>query len=117
MSKKRINRRGFMKKVGCGILLAPAAGILVQGTPVLAQDKLISLDDATAKALGYVHDKSKADTAKYPKLKTPEGAKQNCANCMQFTSTSGDLGKCTILPAGLVKSGGWCSVWVAKPAK
>jgi len=106
-----------VKKVAGGILLAPAAGILVHRAPVFAQDKLISLDDGTAKALGYVHEKSKADAEKYPKLKTPEGAKQSCVNCLQFTATSGGLGRCTILPAGLVKSGGWCSVWVAKAAK
>lgn len=95
-----MNRRDFMKLSGAsaGLVLIPVANLAVADAPVH-----LSVDDAQAKALGYVEQ-------------TPD-AKSNCANCLQAT---GDLTAewvgCKLFPGKLVKGAGWCKVWSPQPA-
>lgn len=72
-------------------------------------------DDPLAASLGYKHEASAVDTAKYPKRAGAEGAKQFCHNC-QFYTARGDSGwgDCTILRGGVVKAEGWCNSWALK---
>ncbi len=66
-----------------------------------AQEQL-SEDDATAKALKYVHKS------------TTEGS--SCSNCMYIQGEAGQEWRpCAIFPGKLVNSKGWCSAWVKKP--
>lgn len=78
-------------------------------------------NDAQAKALGYVHDASKVDTAKFPKRGQPGGETQFCNNCALFmagpvklSGHEGEWGKCAIFPQGAVNAKGWCNSWSPK---
>ena len=85
------SRRAFLKGVAAIPVLAIAAK---------AQAEMLSLDDPTAKALGYVE------------VSATEG--QTCANCNLYQG--GDTaGACAIFPGKDVAAAGWCRSWVAKP--
>ncbi|HTL12826.1 MAG TPA: high-potential iron-sulfur protein, partial [Bdellovibrionota bacterium] len=83
---------------------APPAGM----TPVNPET------DATAKALGYHADATKVDATQWPKRAGAEGAKQFCKACNFYTAANGTWGKCTLIPTGVVNSGGWCNSWSPK---
>ncbi|MEO6408669.1 MAG: high-potential iron-sulfur protein, partial [Burkholderiaceae bacterium] len=73
------NRRTFMFQVA-----AAGAGALATGH-TLAQTKLEE-NDPQAVALGYKHDSTKVDKAKYPKHE----ATQKCNNCQLFQGKPAD---------------------------
>lgn len=78
--------------------------------------ELVSETDATAIALGYKHNAAEVDSAlKIEKNGTP-GAKQSCSNCAFYSPLAGveGGGKCQLIMAGYVKSGGWCKSWSLK---
>jgi len=113
------SRRNFLKN----------AALVAGGIPILsrilvddsyAQAAAVALDEKnpTALALGYLHDGSKVDAAKFPKHQ----AKQLCSNCMFYNNggqkiegQAGDWGKCTLFAQGLVNANGWCNSWALKP--
>jgi hypothetical protein len=99
-------RRRFIELV----LAAPLAAAVVR--PARAAE-LPHLDEAdpVAKALGYVHDTTKADAAKYP-THTPE---QVCAGCQfaQAPQADGWL-PCALFPGKAVAPKGWCVSWAKK---
>jgi High potential iron-sulfur protein len=65
--------------------------------------------DATAKALGYVEDATKA---KHPAFKPGS----SCASCNFFKGAKGAAsGPCTIFPKNTVVAKGWCSAYAKKP--
>ncbi len=112
-----IRRRGFLKISSLAVAafaLASRAGTSLAQPK--AQDKkgaLPQLDekDPTAQALGYKHDASKADKAKFKQY----AAGQTCANCQLFQGKPTDAwAPCPILPGKLVAGKGWCSAWVKK---
>jgi hypothetical protein len=70
----------------------------------------VPADDAIASAIGYVSDATKVDHAKYSQYK----AGQKCSKCALYTSSNEGWGKCQMIAAGLVKSGGWCGSFNAK---
>lgn len=78
-----------------------------------AQDK-VTEDDPTAVALGYAHDASAVDTAKWAKRAGPEGAKQFCNNCALYQDNGDGWGACSIFQGRLVNGDGWCNAWIAK---
>jgi hypothetical protein len=82
---------------------APAAGAL----------PMLSPTEPAAKALGYVEDATKVDAKANPTFK----AGQNCANCLQWSDKNrkAPTSKCNLFPGKMVKSGGWCKVWVKAP--
>lgn len=96
--------------------------ILGSGPGEAAEDKAKKLDlvketDPLPKGLGYVHDATKAERADKAGTKA---ADQHCSNC-QFYIKEADMldkeevGKCQIIPNGVVKAKGWCKSWIKKP--
>ena len=120
-----MKRREFVKAFGVAVSIVPIALMLkaraLQAAPeeVIGEDKLIKADsDPVAKALKYNHVGSSSADRK--DVRQGVAAKdQACANCALFTKTgkmkNGDeVGKCTMLQGGLVKSKGWCASWSKK---
>ncbi len=106
MTSHHHHRRRFMFTVA-----AAGVGALASGRS-LAQTKLEE-NDPQAVALGYKHDTTKVDKAKYPK----HDVSQKCSNCQLFTGKPADAwGPCALFPAKQVAGPGWCSAWVKKPA-
>ena len=100
------NRRTFIFQVA-----AAGAGTLAAGR-TLAQAKLEE-NDPQAVALGYKHDSTKVDQAKYPKHE----AAQKCNHCQLFQGKAADAwGPCALFGTKQVAGPGWCSAWVKKPA-
>lgn len=110
------SRRNFFKLAG-GIALVGAAGGVRNGLRAGEVTTPISEYDATAKALGYVADRKKADAKRFPQVNTEAGKTQSCSNCQQFTPKTKPLGVCLVLPTGLVNENGWCSAWVKSTKK
>lgn len=84
------------------------------GTAQLASaagEPMVAADDATAKALGYFADATKADKVKYPKY----AAGQACTNCSLYQGKATDAaGGCPLFAGKQVAGKGWCSAWVKK---
>ncbi len=100
------NRRTFMFQV------AAAGTAVVAASRAAAQTKLEE-SDPQAVALGYKHDTTKVDKAKYPK----HDVSQKCVNCQLFQGKATDAwGPCALFGAKQVAGPGWCSAWVKKPA-
>lgn len=73
----------------------------------------VSLDNPTAKALGYEHDAANIDAAKYPQ----RGPNQVCRNCTLYQgSGSAEWGPCQLFPGKAVNANGWCSGYTPKPS-
>lgn len=99
------SRRRLLKRVALSAALIPLATIPVRVTRA-ADLPLVTQDDATAKALKYVPDASKASDAK-------PGSK--CANCSLYQGAAGSAqGGCLLFPGKAVQATGWCSSWTAK---
>lgn len=99
-----INRREFTRR--CAALAAASA------LPAVAQaEDLPKVDEngPQAQALGYRHDASTVDTAKYANF----AAGNLCSNC-QLYQGGAEWGKCGIFPGQVVNANGWCSAWVKK---
>ena len=106
------SRRRFLEVVVLGAASAPALALLASHR-AQAQAALPHLDesDPTAAALGYRHDTTAVDAAKYPNHK-PE---QTCANCNLAQAAQADgWMPCTIFPGKAVNPKGWCAAWVKK---
>ncbi|MCM0605782.1 MAG: high-potential iron-sulfur protein [Xanthomonadaceae bacterium] len=127
MDIKKLNRREFIKSGAFAVALVPAIGALMSactkkedGATTSAAPSInggpLPESDPVAMALGYVSDGAKADKVRFPKKATAEGAKQNCSNCIQYTSINASSGKCAIFPKNTVSSNGWCNSWMAKAA-
>jgi len=89
----------------------PAAGA---AAPAAASAlPMLSPTDPAGKALGYIEDATKVDAKANPTFK----AGQNCANCLQWADKNrkAPTSKCNLFPGKMVKSGGWCKVWVKAP--
>ncbi len=94
---------------------AVAAGAAVMMSPlVFAQTPaMVDAKDATAVALGYVEDSTKADKKKFPKHE----ATQICGNCAIYQGKAADKsGGCPLFAGKQVASKGWCSAWAKKAA-
>lgn len=103
--KTSLDRRGFVKLGVAVAVTAPLVGQAVQAADL----PQLSEDDPTAKALGYRHDTTKVDQAKFPNHK-PD---QNCANCKLIQGEAADGWiRCQLFPGKLVNTNGWCAGWV-----
>jgi hypothetical protein len=90
------------------VVAAPAAPAAAAALLPLVDEK-----DATAVALGFVLDATKANTAKY-KTYT---AGQACGNCVLFQPVAGsEQGACPLFAGRNVPAKGWCSSYAKKPA-
>ena len=93
--------------------LAATGTAAMAATPVPAPGPGLKVDekDATAVALGYVADTTKADLKKYPK----HANDQKCSGCALYQGKAGDAaGACPIFAGKQVTAGGWCSSWAKK---
>ncbi len=95
---------------------APPAADTAAAEPAAAEApaaELVQLteDDPVATALGYRHDATQVDAAKYPR----HAAGQVCSNCIQFRGAAGDAwGPCGLFPGKLVNAAGWCNGYAPK---
>ena len=100
-------RRRFIKLAVAGIAATPLAGALVSQTAQAAPVP-VKESDATATALGYKMDATKATARKDPKA--------DCSNCNFFSGKAGAAdGPCTLFQGNLVATKGWCTAWAKKP--
>ena len=105
----RIQRRNFLK-IG-SLALASIAVTAGLGKSVRAATPHVDEQDTTAKNLGYKHDATKVDKAKFAKYKSGEA----CANCQLYQGKAGDpWGPCPIFSGKEVNAKGWCSAYVKK---
>lgn len=89
------SRRALLK----GMVALPVAA--AAGFHVSAQAAMLSVDDPTAKALGYTE------------TSTVDG--KTCANCNLYTGAAGAAaGPCAIFPGKDVTAAGYCNSWIAK---
>ena len=97
---KTMTRRQALRLAGGATAIIPLT--VLTGRRALAADlPQVDPEDATAKALEYVH----AST-------NPE---QNCANCQLYTGEAGaEWGPCPIFPGKGVAAKGWCKSWIKK---
>lgn len=107
-SSFRLNRRQLLTYVALGGAALPLWGI----APAQAADlPHLAVDDATAKAMGYVED-----AAKIAKTETTFKTGSHCANCMlyQAAQAKGGYAPCAVFPGKQVNQNGWCRSWTAK---
>lgn len=88
------SRRAILK----GLASIPV--LAITGYQPAVHAAMVSADDPTAKALGYVA-KSAVDG-------------QTCANCNLYQGGTAASGPCPIFPGKDVAAAGWCKSWVAK---
>lgn len=109
MSDVRISRRSLLRTAITGLAAVPAATLIAR--EAAAADAVAETDPA-AKALAYIQDATKVDAKANPTYKPG----QVCDNCIQYTGSAGSAeGPCNLFPGKVVKSKGWCKVWVLKP--
>jgi hypothetical protein len=110
MKQNRINtgRRSFLKAGSLAVVSATIAGGVGNAA---AQGAKLDEKDAQAQSLGYKHDATKVDKAKFPKYQ----AGQTCANCTLYQGKPADAwGACAIFGGKQVAAKGWCSAYVKK---
>ncbi len=103
-----IGRRDFLK---AGSLAVVSAAIAGSAGKAAAQGARLDEKDAQAQSLGYKHDATKVDKAKFPKYV----AGQNCASCTFYQGKPTDAwGACPLFANKQVAAKGWCSAYVKK---
>ncbi len=74
---------------------------------------MVDEKDATAVALGYVANATKADTTKYKTY----AAGQICSGCQLYQGSAGAAsGPCSLFAGKQVSAQGWCSAFAKKAA-
>ena len=103
-------RRSFLRTIPIALAVAAQSPELLAQAKAAAGPKLEE-NDPQAKALGYVHDATKADKAKFANWKPGE----SCSGCLQFKGKPNDaFGPCTIFGNKQVNAKGWCTAWQKK---
>lgn len=103
-----VSRRKLLRGAVASAALIPL--VQLDARRAVAQDNMVTLDDPTAKALGYVED---ATTAPRADKAGVAAADQNCASCALYQG-DGDMAPCTLFQGRTVKGSGWCTAWVPK---
>jgi len=99
------SRRRFIKFSAVGLAAAPFANILLSESAQAGER--VSESDATAKALDYAMDATKATSRKDDTA--------FCSTCNLYSGQPGAPdGPCQVLGNKLVMANGWCSAWVKK---
>ena len=110
MFDQKLPRRAVLKGAFAGLAAIPVLGVATRAGAAPAVK--LDVNDAQAKALGYILDTSKVDPKANP-LHKPE---QKCSNCLQYQGKAADAeAPCTIFANKLVVGAGWCKVWAKKP--
>lgn len=100
-------RRRFLKLAGGAVAAAALLGSLPRRVWAAGLPHLSAATNATAKALKYVEDNTKAGA--------PHKPGQDCSKCMHYSGKPGDAyGPCAIFPGFDVNAKGWCSGFQAK---
>jgi cytolysin (calcineurin-like family phosphatase) len=117
----KTSRRNMIKTAVVAVpagfaILASAGTLIAAGAPPAAGAlKWVPDTDATAKALKYVADATKA---KREKRSGVEGKDQICSNCSLYTKQGAidgkEAGKCLMIQGGSVAGAGWCASWAKK---
>jgi hypothetical protein len=117
MKRNHINieRRDFLKAGSLAVVSAAIAGSVgdaaAQGAKAAAQGAKVEEKDTQAQSLGYKHDATKVDKAKFAKYQ----AGQTCGNCALYQGKPADAwGACPIFQGKQVSAKGWCSAYVKK---
>jgi len=110
MKRNHINieRRDFLKAGSRAVVSAAIAGSVGNAA---AQGAKVEEKDTQAQSLGYKHDATKVDKAKFAKYQ----AGQTCGNCGLYQGKPADAwGACPIFQNKQVSAKGWCSAYVKK---
>lgn len=100
-------RRRFLKLASGAAAAMVLLGSLPRRVWAAGLPHLSAATNATAKALKYVEDDTKAPP--------PHKPGQQCAKCMHYSGKPGDAyGPCAIFPGFDVNAKGWCSGFQAK---
>lgn len=105
------SRRTFFKK-SLGMVATVSVAQLVANRIAFAAE-LPHVDEASAQAtgLGYSHDASKVDKAKFPRFK----AGMACSGCALYQGTpDAEWGGCGIFAGQAVSAKGWCNAFAPK---
>ena len=101
----RTNRRRFIRLTVASLAAAPFASALLSESAAAVEK--VSESNATAQALGYKEDATKAPQRK--------DANATCANCNLYQGKPGAPdGPCVLFQGNLVSAKGWCTAWVKK---
>jgi hypothetical protein len=99
------SRRRFLVGAALSIAALPLALRMTSEAQAATLPKL-PLDNAQAKALGYVED---ASTTQHPSYKPGS----TCSGCQFFAANTG---ACSLFAGFSVSPKGWCSAWAKKTA-
>ena len=90
----------------------PAAVLALASRPAAAQQPArLQETDAAAVALGYRHDATQVDKAKWPTF----APGRVCGNCNLFAAKGNEeWAACPAVGNRLVNAEGWCAAWVKK---
>ena len=98
---RQMNRRVF--------LLVPVAAstIGLHAPTVQAALRKVEETEPKATAIGYRHDSTKVDKARYPKHEIS----QKCQNCLAWApdKPADEWGECDLMSDRMVNRNGWCS--------
>jgi len=112
--KTREERRSFLKLGMTSLAYLPLASLAYRSARA-ADLPLVDEKDPVALQFGYVHDATSADTAKFPNA-AEAGSTQFCHNCALYQGQGQDgAAPCPIFQGKVVKAGGWCNAWAARP--
>lgn len=103
----QISRRSFLRGAVATAALIPL--VQLDSRKAFAAE-MVTPDDPTAKALGYVED---ATTANRTAKAGVPGDQQHCGACALYQG-DGPKGPCTLFQGREVVSTGWCSAWVPR---
>lgn len=99
------------RKFVLAVLPAAAFAVAAARSASAQQPTRLQETDTAAVALGYKHDATKVDAAKFPAY----AAGRNCANCQLFAAKAGEeWAPCAAVGNRLVNAKGWCVAWVKK---
>jgi hypothetical protein len=101
------SRRRFV----LAVLPAAALASLAARSVYAQQPARLAETDAAAVALGYRHDATQVDKARWPTY----APGRNCANCNLFAAKgSEEWAPCAAVGNRLVNAKGWCAAWVKR---
>ncbi len=105
------NRRTFFKQ-SLGVVASVSVAQLLANRIAFAADMPhVDENSAQASGLGYKHDATTVDAAKYTRYQ----AGQACAGCALYQGTpDAEWGGCGIFAGQAVSAKGWCSAFAPK---
>lgn len=111
MSELHLTRRAVLRGLVAGLAAVPALRV---GSAAAQAPAKLAETDPTAKALGYVEDAAKVDSAKEAAYK--KGSR--CEGCALYQAAQAKDGyaPCAAFPGKTVAAKGWCRAFAPRPA-